>query len=501
MQSRVFLFVCVVAAVLISPMVADATEAPTREQAIQALDQAGRFFHSKVATHGGYVWRYSSDLQYRQGEGLAYDERIWVQPPGTPAVGLAFFQAYQATGNRLHLDAARDAADALVKGQLHSGGWFYSITFDPRKRQEINYRQPPTKGKPDVRSDPDEPGGWEVWRQRRYPSNVMVLDDDTTTSALRLLMRVDEALEFKDQPIHEAVQYGLASLLKSQYSIGSWSHNCDRFPQKSPDPDYYPVKPASYPESWSREWTKKFAGCHVINDRITLNTIETMLDAYEGYGEQQYLESALRGGDFLLRAQMPEPQPAWAQQYDRHVQPVWDRYFEPPAITGLESQDVLETLLLLYRRTGKKKYLDAVPKALVYLRRSELDDGKLARFYELKTNRPTYFTEEYDMTHHRGEMPAHYQFIVNSRLDGIAFRYRLLARGGPQVEVPQPSEEEIAEAARRALAAMDDRGAWTESGWVRDRQGKKIEPKDGIIRSSTFIDNVMTLSRFVMQAD
>ena len=48
-----------------------------------------------------------------------------------------------------------------------------------------------------------------------------------------------------------------------------------------------------------------------------------------------------------------------AQQYDREMHPVWDRKFEPPAITGLESQDALETLLLLARKTGDRKYLDA----------------------------------------------------------------------------------------------------------------------------------------------
>lgn len=489
--------VCLVAAIVIVPCTAFAADGPTRAEAVAALDKAVTFYHTKAASHGGYVWRYSSDLKYRQGEGLTYDERIWVQPPGTPAVGLAFLAAYEATGDPQHLKAAEDAAHALVKGQLYSGGWYYSVTFDPRKRTEFNYRLPPSKGKPDVRIQRDEPGGWDVWRQRRYKQNLTIVDDDTTPSALRLLMRVDRALDFKDPSIHEAVEYGLASLLKAQHPVGAWSHNYDRFPPRSPDPEYYPVKQASFPDSWSRTWTKDFTGGYEINDRISLHVIETMLDAYDIYGKPEYRESALRGGDFLLRAQMPQPQPAWAQQYDREMHPVWDRAFEPPAITGLESQDVLETLLLLYRRTREQKYLDAVPKALVYLRRSQLDDGKLARFYELKTNRPLYFTKDYKITFDPGDMPTHYQFIVNSRLDGIALRYRLLVRDGPDAHVPGPTHEELAEAARRIIAAMDERGAWTEPGWVRDPQGRKVEPPDGIVRSETLIDNVNTLSRFI----
>ena len=50
------------------------------------------------------------------------------------------------------------------------------------------------------------------------------------------------------------------------------------------------------------------------------------------------LAAAKRGGDFLLLAQMPEPQPAWCQQYHPDMHPVWARKFEPPAIACSESE-------------------------------------------------------------------------------------------------------------------------------------------------------------------
>ena len=484
------------AAVVILPALVLGGGRPTREDVVEALRKAVQFFHSEVAIHGGYVWRYSADLKCRQGEGLAYDQKIWVQPPGTPAVGLAFLGAYEATGDPLHLKAACDAAHALVKGQLHSGGWHYYITFDPRDRQKINYRQPPSRGKPSVQVDPTSPGGWTLWRRRQHKGNTTIVDDDATPSALRLLARVDQALGFKDKQIHEAAEYGLASLIKAQYPVGAWSHNYDRFPRRPPDSRYYPVEQASFPASWSRRWTKKFSGCYMINDRITTNVTATMLDAYAIYGKKEYLACARRGGDFLLRAQMPDPQPAWAQQYDRHMQPVWDRPFEPPAITGFESQDVLETLLLLYERTRGKKYLEAADKGLAYLRRSLLEDGKLARFYELKTNRPLYFTKRYQITYDRGQMPSHYQFVVDSRLDAIAPRLRSLAGEGADADASALSRDELAKQVERIIKSMNSRGAWLEPGWVRNAQGKKVVPANGIILSETFIKNVGVLSRF-----
>ena len=88
-----------------------------------------------------------------------------------------------------------------------------------------------------------------------------------------------------------------------------------------------------------------------------------MLDASDVYRNPRYLAAAKRGGDFLRLAQMPDPQPGWAQTYNIRMQPVWGRKFEPPAISGAESQAVLESLLLLCRRTADKKYLEPISKA------------------------------------------------------------------------------------------------------------------------------------------
>ena len=63
---------------------------PTREQALQAMRRAATFYRTRAAAHGGYVYHYSPDLRQRWGEGPATADQIWVQPPGTPTVGMAY---------------------------------------------------------------------------------------------------------------------------------------------------------------------------------------------------------------------------------------------------------------------------------------------------------------------------------------------------------------------------------------------------------------------------
>ena len=467
-----------------------ASEPPTREDARRALAKAATFFHSEVSSNGGYVWRYSGDLALREGEAKATKTMIWVQPPGTPTVGQAFLDAYEATGHQLHLDAALDAAHALVKGQLRTGGWAYHIEFDPEKRQEYAYRDVPQR----------KTTRWKKATQ---------LDDDTTQSATRFLMRLDNILGLKDQKIHEAVTYALNSMVRAQFPNGGWYAWWDRYPDGHTLPVErfggnladYPVLRASYPASWSRTWTKDFSGCYVINDDLMADMIAVMFDAYDIYGDERYLASAKKAGGFLVLAQMPEPQPAWAQQYDRDMHPAWSRKFEPPAITALESQGVIEALLQLYGRTGDKKYLEPIPRAITYLRKSQLPDGRLARFCELETNRPLYFTKDYKLTYSRDEMPKHYSFVVDSRLAELDAEYRQLLGTDPaelaEKQGMQRVTPELAAEVRSLIAGMDARGAWVAQEVL---DAHDLKPASGVIECRAFAENVRTLCKFISAA-
>lgn len=448
--------------------------AVTQEDAEAGLRRAVEFFRGSVAVHGGYLWQYSADLTKREGEGKATATQAWVQPPGTPAVGEAFLAAYTATGDSFYLEAARETAMALVRGQLDSGGWDYKVEFDPERRKGFAYRIDAGTGK----------------------ANTTTLDDNTSQAALTFLIHVDAAFGKSDQAIGGAISYALDRLLAAQYPNGAWPQ---RF-SEPPDPAKYPVIKASYPESWQREWTTRdYRGDYTFNDGGIADMIDVMLLAHEVYGEQRYRDAALRAGDFILLAQMPDPQPGWAQQYDADMHPAWARKFEPPAITGGESQGVMRALIELFDRTGEKRFLLPIARALAYYKSSLLPDGHLARFYELQTNKPLYFTKDYRLTYSSDDMPTHYGFIVNSGLDAIEKEYERAMRDGPKPK-PANGKSDAPDLAQveQILGAMDVRGAWVEKENL-NYQGDEDTTSE-IISCATFAKNVRVLGRFIQHA-
>ncbi|MCC6695970.1 MAG: polysaccharide lyase [Candidatus Hydrogenedentes bacterium] len=467
--------VCIGTCLAIFLMIAPcrAQDGPTHEEAAQALRKAVAFFREHVSTEGGYLWRYSADLSKREGEGVAGPRTAWVQPPGTPAVGEAYLFAHSMTHDAFYLDAAKETGYALLKGQLQSGGWDYRIEFDPEKRVKYAYRA-------DQRTDGEK---------------TTTLDDNTTQSALQFLMRLDRALNFEDQSIHEAAGFGLYALVKAQYPNGAWPQRYRDFPNE----DEYPVKKASYPASWSRTYVKHgYSEYYTLNDNTLSDCIETMLLAADIYGETQHASAAAEGGDFLLLAQMPDPQPAWAQQYDMDMHPAWARKFEPPAITGGESQGAIRMLIHLAARTGEARYLEPIPRALAYLKSSLRPDGKLARFYELQTNRPLYFTKDYQLTYSDEDMPTHYSFVVLSNIDALEHAYQDAIKGisGPARDSEAQAEQPaiLASRAREAIDLLDERGAWVEAGTLRYHEGDDTRK---IIDCTTFGRRVRALAAFL----
>ncbi|MCP4170089.1 MAG: pectic acid lyase [Fuerstiella sp.] len=466
---------CIVIALLMLAAVEQTwAQSLTQTEARATLKKVVKYYRTHIGYEGAYLWRYSADLTAQEGEGTATRSSGWTQPPGTTTVGEAYLHAWRVSGESHCLDAATEAARALVRSQLMSGGWSSHFDLGDQGRKRYAYR---TDG------------------EQRGKNNLSTFDDNKSQSALMLLMHVDEALEFRDQAIHDAVSYALEHMLKSQYPNGAWPQQYSEPPKAS----QYPVLAASYPESWPRTYPKtKYIGHYTLNDSNMSHIVDMMFEAHQIYKREDCFQSAVKTGDFFLAAQMPDPQPGWAQQYDLHMNPVWARKFEPAAITGGESQSVMKSLLTLFRFTGDRRFVAPLPKALAYYRRSLLPDGRLARFYELKTNRPLYFTKKYELTYSDSDMPTHYGFKVSSKLDRLEQDYQKVLiqdAADAKPERPQPAPVKLSSSLqRRATAvtqALDVRGAWVETGHMRHQKDSL-----DVIEMRTFVTNLGILAEF-----
>ena len=577
------------------------------------MRQAGTYWAKQVAVHGGYVWEYSTDfVTRRRGEsGNLPLTTNWVQYPGTPAVGMAFLSAYEATGERLYLDAAVAAAHCLAWGQLKSGGWTYSVEFDPSRNRYLYHHL----------TRDNMPNG-------RPLLDTTTFDDDNTQSATRFVMAVDQYVD--DAKIDAAIERALKCFLAAQYKGGLWD---GAWPQRYPAP------------------TRGYGGYPTFNDNTMSDCVKTMLAAHKQYHKPEHLGSVKRCLEFYLRSQQPAPQSTWAQQYgyaaelrvgevadwpgfcsklkrasealpslgkriwgvlpkqqqeavdqasrgveleidrkymlvkalnailrrrdfcqdedlarlalpdeakellarDRRTlaagdvlrlnrlvleaaypleiakcrsipKPAWARRFEPPSVTGGESVGNMRLLMDIYIEFGDERYLDAVGRAVEWFRRSRIggteQNGVWARFYELGTNRPLYFTRTYQLVYTHDDLPVHYSFKSGYGVNSCIRRYEAIRSNGRDHYLAQrdrqngrdrwPAVSKAAAAKVEGIAAAQDHmGRWVKvvpyKEQVRDKQGrvgyvvddKKMVP---MVYSAEFIKNMRALASYVTAA-
>jgi len=443
------------------------------QQVEAAMRKATGYFRNRVAVHGGYVYYTTTDLKVRLGEGPATATQIWVQPPGTPTVGMAMLRAYKATGDRYYLDGAQAAAEALAFGQLRGGGWTNSI--DCQGMAE----------------------GWKFSGGKKPREGNCSLDDGQTQSAILLLVLTDQTLKFKHPVIHNAAMTSLKALLAAQFPNGA-------FPQVWRKPvEPQPVLQASFPEyDWRTEGRiKNYWDLYTLNDNVAGYVTKTLITAHQVYNDNRYLKAVAKLGDFLILAQMPEPQPGWAQQYNYKMHPVWARKFEPAAISGDETQETIQTLFDIYLATGDAKYLAPVPAALAWLKRSQLPDGQLARYYELKTNRPLYMVrkgKQYSLTYSDKKLPKHYAFKNRSKLDELTSMYKRLKSGNKPVTERRSREQEV----RSILSSLDEQGRWVSVASQGERLvgQPRFAPNAKYLSSAVFSHNLEVLSGYLLNA-
>lgn len=457
---------------------ARADPGPSVEEVRAALRRAAVFMRERAVAQGGYGWSYSADLTERRGEGLITNRQGWVQKPGIPSVGIAYLQAHEATGEGYFLEAAHEAGTMLVRTQLRSGGWWYMAEFDPGARQAWCYRvEPDCRRRTEARENDHR--------------NASTFDDDTTQNALGFLIRLDRALATSDPALRESIEYGLDKVMAAQYANGAWPFRLDRPSAEA----VLPGARARYPESWSRAYVPVGGRTfYAVNDYLVRDGIRLFLLAHWAYQRQDYLETARRAGEFLLAARMPEPQPGWAQQYNRSMEPIWGRKFEPPAIASRETAGNVDALLDLYLYTGEERWLEATVPAVRWLERVRLPDGDWARFYELETDVPLYVDSTYRLSYSDADTPSHYGFKSQIGIPEVMERYRRVTSLSRQSYLADLRSQFTAKAYKSAVALMA-----VKILEDLDKDGRWIE--NGKIYSGTFIQRFEALAKYLVTSN
>lgn len=461
MQHKMILsgIVCVFLAV---PSVsADDKIEKTETAARRAMARATRFLRS-ISTAGGYVGRYSLDLKQRFGEARyekAGKTEIWVQPPGTPSVGKVFLRAYRVTGEKTYRDAAREVGRALAWGQRKEGGWGHRV--------DVGHLTPEAK-------------------MPERKSGHCTFDDNISQEATSFLMELDGEL---DEPwLIDSVRLALQFFQEAQFDNGAW-------------PQWYPLRGG-------------YHDYYTYNDNAINDCIRVMLEAHRRYGNSDYLETAERGGAFIVASQLDPPQAGWAQQHAHDMQPADARRFEPAGVCSAATARNIRTLVDLYLYTGDGKYLEPIPDAIDWLNRSKLEPDQIleseggearnvwARLYEVGTNRPIYGDRAsqrktfYDLRKVSERERTSYGWQGSFGVPGaIRYYHRVKERGREKVLADRkssPSAERLRRRARsleprvrRVISALDEKGRWTS---------------DGMLETGTFVRNLNLLCDYLQAA-
>lgn len=333
------------------------------QEARQSMLEATKFMVEKVSTNGGYVTYYLPDFSRRWGELEAFKTQIWIQDPATVGMGNIFLDAYTATGNEYYYLAAEHVAQALIWGQLPSGGWNYIVDFAGDRSLKEWYN---TIGK----------NAWGFEEYNHYYGNA-TFDDINTSEAARFLLRIYlQKLDLKFMPALEKV---IGFIIESQYPLGGW-------------PQRYPLM-HDFPHGKLEDYTSFYT----FNDDVIWGNIDFLIQCYTTLGEKRFLDPIHRGMNFYLLTQQGNPQAGWGQQYTMDLKPAHARTYEPPALLPSRTYDHAMLLLRFYEYTGDRRYLARVPDAIKWLEITRLpanktEGGKRSHpvFVEVGTNKAIY---------------------------------------------------------------------------------------------------------------
>lgn len=424
------------------------------KESLQSMKKGIEYFHS-ININGGYVYYYTTDLKEKWGEVSTDDFTIEVQPPGTPAVGFAFLNAFKVTGDNTFLRYAREAGQALIIGQNKYGGWDHRIYFE-----------------------------------RKLKKTVVSFDDNQTQSAVRFLMALDQ--EMNDEALHQSVLKALDIMLKTQLEQGGWPH---KYPKQGNYHDYA-----------------------TFNDAGINRCVDVMIDAYKFYRLDDYYKSIVKAGNYIYISQLPPPQPGWAQQYNEFLQPTWARAFEPPSVCPAVTLNNINTLIEIYKLTGNDTLLFPISDALKWVESVKMPNGKWPRFAELYTNKPLYYDRgrigvnnfkdlsperstgygyELNLTDNLNRTRKNYEMIMKEKNRNSFSEKEDLSK-----ELLLKKKREFEESVIKIISSQDEKGRWITQN---DKYKKAVPNKkwngEYIIKdrisSAVFNDNISVLCDYI----
>ncbi|MFC2076027.1 pectate lyase [candidate division KSB1 bacterium] len=315
---------------------------------IREAARTGLDWYADRQNGGGWATRYSTDLQIQWGEWRpVIPEIVTVQPPGTPVVGEVFLLAHRVLGDEKYLETAKRAGDLLVAGQQPNGGFPYELWLSPDGPRPV--KQTVRMGPPEIR---------EVWGS---------LEDGVTDAPIGFLLHLFDA--GGDSSYFKAAVRGADFMVAAQYESGAW-------------PQIYPPGKGGY---------SKF---YTLNDGVVNDTVCRLLEVYHRTGDRRYLDSAIRGGKWLVSAQLSGPTYGWAEQYSLDMSPAPARAFEAASMSPRAVGWAMETLMALHLETGNESWLEPIPKVLAWLETAQISQNIWVVQYDVETGEPIYLTRD-----------------------------------------------------------------------------------------------------------
>ncbi len=314
---------------------------------LSAMKNATRYMMDVASYKGGFVWSYLPDYSRSWGEMEAKRTMVWIQPPGTPAVGHLMMDAYHATHDEYYYDCAKKIANTLIWGQLPCGGWNYMFDFAGEESMKEWYA---TIGK----------NAWRLEEFQHYYGNA-TFDDEGTMQAAKFLLRV--YLEKYDPSYREPLNKVISFVLKSQYPIGGW--------------------PQRYPLMFDHPFQGKadYSSFITLNDGVIPENIDFLIQCYQTLGMTNLKEPIMRALNLTLVLQQGEPYAGWADQYTvADLKPAHARSYEPRSVNTGTTAQMIRKMMDYYRLTAETKFLSGIPAAIKFLESMKLPDTEVQKW-------------------------------------------------------------------------------------------------------------------------